>query len=145
MGLLYVIHVLEQDEDLFGVAELYYGDASTWWIIYHANLELIGDDPEVLHPGLELRIPYLETSREAVEMPGFIPATAFEASKDPLVQFAEDRFNDITVSFDIREANELAGDTVIAAGTKLALPPRGDPQKLRLAVYWREQFHRSDR
>lgn len=64
-------HTLSQDEDLFFLAEYYYGDAALWDIIYYANRDLsacsaqagtIGDDPENLYPGMKLTIPSLEIS-----------------------------------------------------------------------------------
>jgi len=56
-----LIHTLKQDEDLWFLAEYYYGDASLWDHIYYFNRDLIGDDPEDLQPGMRIIIPALET------------------------------------------------------------------------------------
>jgi nucleoid-associated protein YgaU len=53
-------HTLKQDEDLWFLAEYYYGDASLWDHIYYFNRDIIGDDPENLYPGMRLLIPELE-------------------------------------------------------------------------------------
>jgi len=66
-------HTLSQDEDLFFLAEYYYGDAALWDIIYYANRDLsactaqagtIGDDPENLYPGMKIQIPDLEINEK---------------------------------------------------------------------------------
>jgi len=139
---LYTTHVVEQGEDIFKLAELYYGDAGAWWVIYHANLEDLGDDPEELSPGVTLRIPALETSQETEAMPSFVPATSFEHSKDPLIQFAAAYYGDPSLAFDIRELNGLTDDQVIIAGTELRMPPRGVPRNLSRAAFYRQKFYR---
>lgn len=55
-------HTLSQDEDLFFLAEYFYGDAALFDIIYYANRDTIGDDPENLYPGMKLTIPDLDIS-----------------------------------------------------------------------------------
>lgn len=62
-------HILKQDEDLWFLAEYYYGDAALWDIIYYANRENIGDDPENLTPGMSITIPQLETGERTVTIP----------------------------------------------------------------------------
>lgn len=138
----YHTHVLEPGEDIFLLAELYYGDAAAWWIIYHANLNEIGDDPESLAPGTSIRIPFAETAEESVKMPAYVPATAFTNSEDPLIQFARDRYGDRSMAFDIREASGFTDDQVIAEDMTLKLPSRGDPKNLKKAKLWREKFGR---
>ena len=56
-----ITHTLNQDEDLWYLAEYYYGDAALWDIIYYHNRAAIGDDPEDLQPGMQITIPALET------------------------------------------------------------------------------------
>ena len=51
-------HVVEKGEWLSRIALRYYGDASAWREIYHANLDVI-DDPDDIFPGWKLRIPKL--------------------------------------------------------------------------------------
>jgi nucleoid-associated protein YgaU len=53
-------HTLKQDEDLWFLAEYYYGDAALWDTIYYFNRDTIGDDPENLYPGMKILIPDLE-------------------------------------------------------------------------------------
>jgi len=136
----YIVHVLGASQDLFYLAEFYYGDAAKWHVIYHENLDLIGDDPEQLSSGMALRIPMVGTSEERGAMPVYIPATPCEASKDPLVQFCENRYGDPCMIFDLLERNRLEGDEVVAPGTALRFPARGEKRNLALALIWREKF-----
>ena len=54
--------------DLWLLAAWYYGSPYLWDVIYYANQEIIGDDPEALTPGMEIEIPDLEYStRKYVE------------------------------------------------------------------------------
>jgi len=55
-----MIHTLSQSQDLWFLAEYYYGNASLWDIIYYYNRETIGDDPENLYAGMTITIPELE-------------------------------------------------------------------------------------
>lgn len=48
--------------DLWLLAGWFYGDPSMWDVIYYGNMEVIGDDPEDLTPGMMLEIPEIETS-----------------------------------------------------------------------------------
>jgi len=50
-------YVTSAGDTLWHVAEVMYNDGSRWPEIYKANKKLIGDDPEKLGVGLELRIP----------------------------------------------------------------------------------------
>lgn len=61
-------HTIKQEEDLWFLAELYYGDAGLWDIIYYANRTTIGDDPENLYPGMKLEIPKLETGDQLLAL-----------------------------------------------------------------------------
>ncbi len=60
-------HRVAEGEDVFMLAELYYGDWTLWELIYEANREVIGDDPEALTPGTEIVIPDLPQG-ETVEV-----------------------------------------------------------------------------
>lgn len=137
----YVTHTLGQGENLFLLAELYYGNAGLWWVIYHANLEAIGDDPEGIDTGIVLRIPLVETKRQRIDMPSFIPATPFVHSEDPLIQLARERYVDIALYFDVLEASELDGDEVLAVTDKVVIPPRGNPYDLKKAEFYRAKFY----
>jgi len=141
MEQLFVEHALGASEDLFFLAEFYYGNAGLWWVIYHANVEVIGDDPEDLAPGTALRVPLLAVKRQRMDMPAYIPATPYEASKDPLIHLCEDRYGDAALYFDLLEISGLEGDEVLAPGTRLTLPPRGNPYDLKKAESYREKFY----
>ncbi len=62
-------HILKQGEDLWFLAEYYYGDAGLWDIIYYENKDEIGDDPEELTPGMTVRIPEIETGEKTIILP----------------------------------------------------------------------------
>ncbi len=53
-------YTVEQGDNLFRIAEKYYGLGRHWEVIYNANREKIGDNPENLKVGMRLRIPYPE-------------------------------------------------------------------------------------
>lgn len=59
--LLLAEHTVAPDETLSHVALKYYGSAvkDKWMVIYEANRELIGENPNILRPGLVLKIPKL--------------------------------------------------------------------------------------
>jgi nucleoid-associated protein YgaU len=50
------VYVVKPGDTLKKIAEEFYGDASKWMLIYKANKAII-KDPDVLYPGLELKIP----------------------------------------------------------------------------------------
>jgi nucleoid-associated protein YgaU len=56
-----MIYLVKADTDLWLLAAWYYGDPRHWDIIYFANIETIGDDPETLPLGASLEIPALES------------------------------------------------------------------------------------
>lgn len=49
-------YVVVQGDSLSKIAQHFYGDAQSWKRIYEANRDLIRD-PDLIHPGQELRIP----------------------------------------------------------------------------------------
>ncbi len=55
-------HVVKSDETLSHIALKYYGSAikEKWMIIYEANKDVIGDNPNIIRPGIELVIPELK-------------------------------------------------------------------------------------
>ena len=59
--LLLAEHTVAPDETLSHIALKYYGSAvkDKWMVIYEANREAIGENPNVLRPGLVLKIPKL--------------------------------------------------------------------------------------
>jgi nucleoid-associated protein YgaU len=52
-------HTVASGDTLSGIAQQYYGSAARddWMAIYEANKETIGDNPSLIKPGQELRIP----------------------------------------------------------------------------------------
>ena len=53
-------HVTSQADDLYTLAERYYGDRDKWSAILNANLRVLGGNPYHVPRGLRLRIPCLE-------------------------------------------------------------------------------------
>jgi nucleoid-associated protein YgaU len=52
-------HVVVSGDTLSGIAKTYYDDAAKYMKIYEANKDLIGDNPDLIKPGMELVIPKL--------------------------------------------------------------------------------------
>jgi nucleoid-associated protein YgaU len=52
-------HVVVSGDTLSGIAKKYYDDAGKYMAIYEANKDVIGNDPNLIQPGMELVIPKL--------------------------------------------------------------------------------------
>lgn len=54
-------HTVKADETLSHIALRYYGNAAKpfWMLIYEANKDVIGDNPGIIRPGQEFKIPEL--------------------------------------------------------------------------------------
>jgi nucleoid-associated protein YgaU len=52
-------HTVVSGDTLTGIAKKYYDDAGKYMVIYEANKELIGDNPDLIQIGMELIIPDL--------------------------------------------------------------------------------------
>ena len=52
-------HIVASGESLSVIAKKYYDDAGKYMKIYEANKDVIGDDPSLIQPGMELVIPDL--------------------------------------------------------------------------------------
>ena len=52
-------YTVEPGDTLSGIALQAYGNGNDWQIIYHANTQVIGPDPNLLRPGEVLFIPTL--------------------------------------------------------------------------------------
>jgi nucleoid-associated protein YgaU len=50
-------YIVKSGDTLSGIAESEMGDAKRWPELYAANKEAVGKNPDLIHPGLELRIP----------------------------------------------------------------------------------------
>lgn len=53
------IYVVESGDCLWNIAKSYYGDGSLYTVIYEANEDVIGGNPNLIYPGQELIIPAL--------------------------------------------------------------------------------------
>lgn len=136
------VHSLKQAEDVWLLAELYYGDASLWWIIYHANLELFGDDPERCEAGTQVFIPYVETREVKTKIPDFVLLYANEPSRDPVIALSIDRYNDPYIFFDVYEHNAWEPDDVPVSGGEIKYLARASAAGLSKATKWRSFFYR---
>lgn len=52
-------HVVVGGDTLSGIAQKYYGDTGKYMKIYEANKAVIGNNPDMIKPGMELVIPKL--------------------------------------------------------------------------------------
>jgi nucleoid-associated protein YgaU len=50
-------YVVKSGDSLSKIAKAAYGEGKRWPEIYEANKALIGDNPNLIHPGQTLRIP----------------------------------------------------------------------------------------
>jgi nucleoid-associated protein YgaU len=50
-------YTVKSGDSLSKIAKQFYGDASKWRRIYDANKDVIGGNPDLIHPGQEYRIP----------------------------------------------------------------------------------------
>ncbi len=50
-------YTVKGGDSLSKIAKAHYGDAQKWHQIYDANKALIGDNPDMIHPGQELTLP----------------------------------------------------------------------------------------
>jgi len=50
-------HTVDKGESLWAIAEQELGDGKRWKEIYEANKDTIGNNPDLIQPGMELKIP----------------------------------------------------------------------------------------
>ena len=50
-------YTVKSGDTLSDIAQSEMGDAKRWPELYEANKEAVGKNPDLIHPGLELRIP----------------------------------------------------------------------------------------
>ena len=51
------MHTVSGGENLWAIAKKYYGTGAKWQKIYDANKNVIGDNPDLIKPGMNLTIP----------------------------------------------------------------------------------------
>ena len=51
------LYTVQEGDTLSGIAKKFYDDGSKYMVIYEANKDLIGDDPNLIEVGQELKIP----------------------------------------------------------------------------------------
>lgn len=51
------MYTVKSGDTLSGIAQSEMGDASRWRELYAANKDAVGDNPDMIHPGLKLEIP----------------------------------------------------------------------------------------
>lgn len=52
------VHIVEKGENLSVIAEHELGSQSRWKEIYELNKDLIGKNPDLIQPGMELKLPH---------------------------------------------------------------------------------------
>ena len=50
-------YVVQKGDSLSKIAKTVYGDMKRWTEIYEANRDVVGDNPDLIQPGMNLRIP----------------------------------------------------------------------------------------
>ncbi len=53
------LHTVAAGENLSMISEKYFKTGVNWVYIYRANMDVIGDDPDIIQAGMELKIPAL--------------------------------------------------------------------------------------
>ena len=51
-------HTVDSGESLWAIAEQELGSGNRWREIYDANKDMIGDNPDLIQPGMVLKIPH---------------------------------------------------------------------------------------
>ena len=112
-------HVVQAGDDLWSLAERYYGDGREWRKIAAANPKVLTGGPDRLQIGWRLKIPDLEddsapTSQRMITV----------RRGDTLSSIAEREFGDVAHWTDIFRANraQLSDPDELAVGMQLALP-----------------------
>ncbi|TMC26818.1 MAG: LysM peptidoglycan-binding domain-containing protein [Chloroflexi bacterium] len=50
-------YTVQEGDDLYSIAQQFYGDVKLAGMIYQANKKVLGGDPDTLTPGIELTLP----------------------------------------------------------------------------------------
>ena len=64
----FITYVVQAGDSLSAIAKKFYGDANRWTEIWEANKDKV-PDPNLISPGLELRIPGLAGAQAKVIKP----------------------------------------------------------------------------
>src|SRR5579872_2330704 len=78
-------YTVQQGDTLYSLAQQAYGDGNQWQVIYNANTQVIGNDPNHLVPGEVLSIPLLSVtpgSKYAVQQGDTLTSLAQQAYGD---------------------------------------------------------------
>ena len=51
------IYTVDSGDNLSNIAKQELGDANRWREIYELNKDVIGDNPDLIQPGMELKLP----------------------------------------------------------------------------------------
>lgn len=132
-----VTHVVERGDDLWSLAEHYYGHGSDWRRIAHANPRLLTGGPDRLQIGWRLTIPDPQTAGASHH------DTVVVRRGDSLSSIAEDAYGAPSKWRNIFEANREALDDPdeVEVGTRLTIPAAaGSPPPAHQA---REHEHRA--
>ncbi|KAB8333255.1 Dyp-type peroxidase [Scytonema tolypothrichoides VB-61278] len=115
-------YVVRQGDDLSKISERAYNDGSIFTLIYNANRNVIGPNPNSLLPGQILYIPILPTNTRPIPGEEYIVLPG-----DYLFLIAERAYGDGNLFRVIYEANrDVIGPdpTVLLPGQRIRIPPR---------------------
>ena len=65
----FVLYTVQAGDCLWSIAKRYFGDGAKWPVIYNMNVDVIGEDAELILPGMTLKIPAQEIKIPAQEIP----------------------------------------------------------------------------
>ncbi len=113
-------YTVKHGDCLWDIAKKHFGDGTKWTEIYKANADAIGGNPDLIHSGLELKLPGADASQAT--------ASAGHYSVQPgdnLWDIAHDQLGDGTKWGEIYKANtQVIGDNprLILPGQELQIP-----------------------
>lgn len=56
----FTLYRVQAGDSLSAIAKKFYDDAAQYMKIYEANKDLIGDDPNLIKEGMELKVPHFD-------------------------------------------------------------------------------------
>ena len=121
-----VIHVVEPGDELWTLAEHYYGHGREWRRIAEANPRLLTGGPDRLSVGWRLAIPSADQHRPTDSAGRAGPASVHVQHGETLSSIADREYGDARAWPGILEANRatIADPDVIVVGEQVDLPPR---------------------